>query len=422
MACVRSAFVHDQDITCDVYYADRDTLPEGTPLEITNYNITGVVAAAKDMKPKGCEKPKVQLTFKLDSSGLVSISKAEATCEEPEAEKETASADNTTDAATEAADSDATAANATDATNATNATAAATLTKKAAKKKVIRSELKLQMDSVSPHVVANSDAEIETSRAKLAHLQLVDDQRREKEEAKNSLEAFIYEVRNKFDDDSEVIGKVTTEDQREEVQTLLAATAEWLDDEGYDVETALYREKRGAIDILSSPVFSRASELEDRPKAVKAARKRLSDITALLEKWKVTMPQVTEDEQADVLKLVYAAEKWIDDNMAKQDETPLSETPVFYAKNVNSQLQPVASLVTRLSRKPKPVKPKNATNATATNGTASTTEAPEATKEKEGKDAVKEEGEDSTSAAATDDEDAAAQGTAEEAKSGKDEL
>jgi len=102
------AFHHDHDVTVDLSYvtsaeAGGDTaplLPPGTPQHLATFNVTGVAAYAKSMESKGFKtcgsegnpKPKVVLHFKLDSSAIVRLSRAEVTCEQPKPKKESANA------------------------------------------------------------------------------------------------------------------------------------------------------------------------------------------------------------------------------------------------------------------------------------------------------------------------------------------
>merc|ERR1712157_435889 len=76
------AFSHNKDVLCSIDYTDSDILPEGTEKAIERYNITGVALFAKEMEAKNLTKPKVNLQFKLSSSGITRLIKAEATCEE----------------------------------------------------------------------------------------------------------------------------------------------------------------------------------------------------------------------------------------------------------------------------------------------------------------------------------------------------
>merc|ERR1711975_152537 len=66
----------------------------GVPPLLGVFNITGISEFAQDTAAKGLGVPKVHLSFSLDSSGVITLSKAEATVElppepEPEVDEET---------------------------------------------------------------------------------------------------------------------------------------------------------------------------------------------------------------------------------------------------------------------------------------------------------------------------------------------
>merc|ERR1712054_232231 len=80
------AFNYDKDILCKIEYDEDSKLPEGTSKLLAVYNVTGVAEFAKETESKGLGQPKVHLSFTLDSSGVVSLNKAEASVELPSAE------------------------------------------------------------------------------------------------------------------------------------------------------------------------------------------------------------------------------------------------------------------------------------------------------------------------------------------------
>ena len=112
------AFHHDHDVTVDLSYVTSaetggETAPlllPGTPQHLATFNVTGVAAYAQSMESKGFKtcgsegtpKPKVVLHFKLDSSAIVRLSRAEVTCEQPKPKKEDVNA--TASAAASSAD------------------------------------------------------------------------------------------------------------------------------------------------------------------------------------------------------------------------------------------------------------------------------------------------------------------------------
>jgi len=264
---------------------------------------------------------------------------------------------------------------------------------------------------------SHSPAELETSLAKLANLQRLDQLRKEKEEAKNSVESYSYAVKNRIYDEEETVNAVTTEEQREAVLALVSETTEWLDDEGFDTTTEAYVEKKKKVEGLAEPIFERMAEAEARPKAIADAEKRLTDIRALMKKWEKSMPQVTEGERDDVFALCTAAEKWIEEKKESQAKVEPHEAPAFLAKSVDVQLKSVANLVTKLSRKPKPPPPKKVLNATNSTNTTDTNATDAANATEAGEEAAEDAPADE---APTEDAPASEEGGAEEAA--KDEL
>ena len=64
-------------------------------------------------------------------------------------------------------------------------------------------------------------------------------------EAKNGLEAYLYSVKNKVEDELETMSQVSTDEQRESLTSLVAEVLEWLDDEGFDTKTEVKRRVLG---------------------------------------------------------------------------------------------------------------------------------------------------------------------------------
>lgn len=423
------SFHHDRDITCEVSYeANDNSLPQGSAKIISQVNITGISEFVKGMETKGLKtcgndentKPKVTLHFKLDASGIVRLLKGEATCEQPEAvavdtaseeesadktatteEEKTASEDETAaasegdekktkgdeDKKTEGSDETSKEEEVSEEETAEQKKARKQAKKEAKKKEAEKAKkdkkkkekkdqpYKLELGVVeqftAPELKCLHPDLVQESKDKLAYLQELDNERRYKLEAKNSLESYLYEVKNRVEDEAQVIDQISTEEQQEVLFEKVRYYIDWIDEDGYDEKGDVYKAKQLEVSELAEPLFFRAKELTARPEAIEMAQKRLRDIRLLVDKWVDTMPQVTESERADVIALVEKAETWLEDKMALQAATESHETPAFTSTEVSQSLKATANLVTRLSRKPKP-KPKPVVNITnATNSTSS---------------------------------------------------
>lgn len=88
------------------------------------------------------------------------------------------------------------------------------------------------------------------------------------EEKKNELETYIYELRNKLDDQ---YAEFASDDEKAKIREKLDATEEWLYDEGDDATKAVYIAKMDEIRALAGPVVQRHFEkVEAERQAIQA--------------------------------------------------------------------------------------------------------------------------------------------------------
>mmetsp|Transcript_357 Transcript_357/g.348 ORF Transcript_357/g.348 Transcript_357/m.348 type:complete len:927 (+) Transcript_357:193-2973(+) len=374
------AFQYDQDILCKLEYDDDVPLPEGTAPLLAVYNISGIAEFAKESASKGLGQPKVHLSFGLDSSGIVSLTKAEATVELPlvEEKEEVTAADNSTEAADNSTTSEEQT-NSTDSASKTGETGTnSTETEKKKKdnkdkKKKKEGTLRRPLQIVeNPRLLSPggwSPSMLKEARSRLRALDAADQERKEREAALNELEGYLYATKNRIMDDEKELSKVSTEEQRTEIVEAASSALEWLEDEGINQDTLAYKEKLQGVRSKAEKVFTRYAELKARPAAVEKAKKAITDVRLKVADWSKKLPQITDEEKAKLLDLVDKADIWIDDKVAAQAEKPSHEDPVFLAEDVPGQLKLAAGMYERLLRKPKPPPEKKAANSTSTANT-----------------------------------------------------
>jgi hypoxia up-regulated 1 len=271
------AFHHDQNILCRLEY-DIDPawpLPAGASPLIGVFNITGIADFAKETASLGAGQPKVHLSFTLDGSGMVILSKAEATLElplEPEQQPQTT---DETKAAAESTEEKA-AADSTESSPETEASETTEPTppgpkekgaekkddkkaKKPAKKEkkdnTLRRTLTVatNLDAVSPPIW--SPELILEAKTRLKALDLADTSRKEKAAALNDLEAYVYKVRNRLRDEEDQLAVISTSEEREEAIELCNAVEDWLYDEGKNQELSAYKSKQSSIKSKAEAIF-----------------------------------------------------------------------------------------------------------------------------------------------------------------------
>lgn len=208
-----------------------------------------------------------------------------------------------------------------------------------------------------------SEELFEESHAKMAELRRKDQERVLLEEAKNRVESYIYQIKNKLIDDEENIAKVTTEEQREELRKLSEDGEEWLYDDGYNADLATMEAKYKELSEPAEKVWFRVKEMTLRPEAIDAMKKKLEKVEELLVKFSESMPQITEDEIADVKEKVEGVKTWISEKEAEQASKKPHEEPAFTSEEVPLQTKSMERLIAKLMKKPKP-KPEKKENET----------------------------------------------------------
>lgn len=196
------------------------------------------------------------------------------------------------------------------------------------------------------------------SKAKMQELARKDKERQMLDEARNNLESYIYLIKNKLSDDEVAIGKISTEEQREECLTLANAAEEWMSDDGYDADLPTMIAKFTELSNPFEKIRFRQAEAVARPVAMEALTKKLVQVEELMTKWETTMTQVTEEERKEVLTKVETVKLWMKEQTDAQEKVPPTEEPAFKSVDVPLQTKGVESILGRLSRKPKPKPPK----------------------------------------------------------------
>mmetsp|Transcript_25466 Transcript_25466/g.42935 ORF Transcript_25466/g.42935 Transcript_25466/m.42935 type:complete len:993 (+) Transcript_25466:61-3039(+) len=429
------AFPHNEDIICRLSYDDTEENPflPGIDRTIGVFNISGIAAFSKEMEERGLGVPKVHLSFTLDASGVVSITKAEATVDLPLAVEETGSISGEDEGSTDSATST------TEDESTEDKTAAKEEEDKEEEKKEGKSEDDDSSDSEKVEEKTDTEEKTETdgedsekteekdketkkkdskdkkkkdkkkkdkkkekretqvkrtlvveedfsattpavmsktllmaSKKKLTRLAKADEARKAKETALNDLETYVYKIRNRMrdEDGKDQLGSVSTEEQREEVITICNDIEEWLYDDGRHAELSEFKVKEGEIRDPADKIFKRFKESQDRPKAVKRALKQLANVTKKIDTWDEKMPHIPAEDVTELRDLISGVEGWIASKVEAQESADPFGEAAFSSFEVVAEMKPVTVMFEKLLRRPKPKPPKpNVTDTNSTNTT-----------------------------------------------------
>ena len=362
--------------------------PDGPLVPIGSFNVSGVAAAyarmQKDEKRTILGKPKVSVTFTLSSSGLIDVSKAEMALEmlEQYEDFEYVPANATDDDNATAADgADAEAkgddeAGSSNSSNSSGGNSSVPMVKvkvEKERKRMHYTTLKVARTVLGAATPISADVVAECIQRN-AELLKAEQKRKTNAEAKNALESFIIDTRDKMSD--EAMEQVSTEEEREAARGQFDEMEDWIYGDGASLEAPVYHKKRARAEPitqrpplpvctpcarrtteiaarcgcaaagkelveLTSPIFTRHAELEARPKAVAQAREAVNWTQTILETWATERPEVTAEEREKVGGMCANFTEWLDGVEAAQAELPLTATPAFLSTAVPAKLEPI---------------------------------------------------------------------------------
>lgn len=183
------------------------------------------------------------------------------------------------------------------------------------------------------------DEQFKVSKKKLEDIDQIENERMEKEVARNDLESYILNAQDKlYQEEYEV---ASNEDQRTAIRELCSTFDEWLYEEGFDEVPAVYKEKLSSLKELFEPIAERVEEHRQRPEAIQALNDMINGSSAFLHK---AMEAPTEERlftDADVKsmdKLIIDTQKWLEEKENAQADVPLNEPPKLTLHSIGEKM------------------------------------------------------------------------------------
>lgn len=363
---------YTSDFDFDINYGDlsflsSDELSNFGSLNISKVSLTGVAEAiqkhATDAEPKG-----IKAHFRLDESGLLHLDSAEATFEKtveevvPPAEESTlsrlgstlgklfsGSADEPTkeesgqeaDNNTAQAQDNTTASH--DSENRTQAEqrssegeAAGNETTKTTKLVTVKEPVTIRLTLVDrTEFTAEQLAE---SVKKLSDLDSKDRAKLARDHARNALESFLHETKDKmYSDEYE---KASTEEERQNIIAKLTEGSDWLEYESDSAETKTFKEKLSGLTRLVKDLFDRVQEHRERPGALVALNNMLNASEVYLSAITGLQDQVFTPVEIETLsRIINETKDWQAEQLTIQAQTPLHETPKMTLRMIFEKIQ-----------------------------------------------------------------------------------
>ncbi|KAM9741399.1 heat shock 70 kDa protein 4b [Menidia menidia] len=177
---------------------------------------------------------------------------------------------------------------------------------------------------------------------------------KERNDAKNNVEEYVYDMRDKLHG---LLEKFVSESDRDTLSLKLEDTENWLYEDGEDQPKQVYIDKLAELKKLGQPIQERYMEAEDRPKAFEELGKQIQQYMKFVEAYKMKDELYDHLEEADVTKVDKQTNDtmiWMNSAMNQQSKQSLTLDPTFKVKDIQAKTKELFTACNPIVSKPKP--------------------------------------------------------------------
>lgn len=177
---------------------------------------------------------------------------------------------------------------------------------------------------------------------------------KERNDAKNNVEEYVYEMRDKLHG---VLEKFVSEADRDSFSLKLEDTENWLYEDGEDQQKQVYIDKLAELKKIGQPIHERHMEAEERPKAFEELGRQIQMYMKVIEAYKAKdelYDHLDELEVTRVEKQVKDAMAWMNTKMNQQNNQDLTLDPVVKVVEIQAKVKELYSACNSVVSKPKP--------------------------------------------------------------------
>ncbi|KAI6037994.1 heat shock protein 70 family [Pisolithus marmoratus] len=341
----------------------KNEVAPGFPREILEAHISGVAEAVGNLTERGAVDPVIKVTVALSESGFVSVEEAIAHGEV----KSSIAGKLKTFFGGGTGETEGAAGGETENDQ--------VVFSKDKKEKVESGTISLELATVYSTFAPMSVADKRAARDRLRALDNMEVSKQFREEAFNTLEGYLYKLRDLLDDGPETpFMKCSKPSEREAISRKVADTSAWLHSDGESADTSTLLEKRRALESLEKPIVHRYKEIEEFPEALNSSQKWnwstrlfLTEARAnLTAEAAAGLPSKWTAEELDALeKAVKEHEAWLSDGIERQKRIKMNEDPAIETREMRSRAKTLELHLQRLVKRKAP-KVKKAPKSTGT--------------------------------------------------------
>jgi len=181
-----------------------------------------------------------------------------------------------------------------------------------------------------------------------------DQQVRETSLAKNNLEAYVLDMRNKLEGELKEYFK---QSDAAEFNEKLMTTEEWLYDAGADAQKSEYKSRRDALAAIGDAAIHRKNEAMNRDSFIQPLKSTINRFTQLANSTDAKYDHIPSGERQKVIADCQAADQWIFEKLRAQDRLSKADIPAVTCEQIRSRQVELEKSSNAIMSKPKPAPP-----------------------------------------------------------------
>ncbi|XP_039574406.1 heat shock protein 105 kDa isoform X2 [Passer montanus] len=177
---------------------------------------------------------------------------------------------------------------------------------------------------------------------------------KERNDAKNAVEEYVYEFRDKLSGPYE---KFVCEKDLQGFSALLAETEGWLYEEGEDEAKQVYVEKLENLKKLGTPIEMRYQEAEERPRLLQELGHRLQYYATIAGEFRNKDEKYIHIDEMEIMKVekcVSEVVEWMNNAVSAQAKKSLDQDPAVHSSEIKAKLQELNNVCEPVVTQPKP--------------------------------------------------------------------
>lgn len=183
-----------------------------------------------------------------------------------------------------------------------------------------------------------------------------DRQEKERIDARNALEEFVYEMRGKLQEDGNLFEYVD-DSTREQICNQLDDIENWLYEDGETCEREVYKTRLNDLQQKTDPIKLRHDEYEGQQPAFNDLGHAIQMSYKAVEQYRSGDPKydhLTETEMLNITEQAEKTQRWYEDARGKLSNVKKTQDPPVKIADVRHEYNTITACVNSVLNRPKP--------------------------------------------------------------------